>query len=579
MLRRNNNNNIGEASSLLRSNNNQQPTNNNNNNRTARSASGVRSGSTGGPTITSYAQHQQQRPSTSRAGSLQQQNQQNHQPRTGVPPQPTPRSRNSTPSNNTNRSNNNTLRTTSSRGTNSGLNTSSRSTATRLGQPNQNNNNNNNLTSASSKYIMSQQQQHIVDIEGQKIDLFPRDLADRHNGDFKTSEARASLRLTVENERQLQELVKARRDRALEVLAMYKDESNSWQGRIDELKSKLQREESRRIDLATQARDVETQALNLRHQLRQTQAQARKKGEISSRSSRYTSSKLESGDEDKPVSIIKQVLQRFSGQNNNKDSSSSSFYLGDDDEDDDFFDNGDDMVYAAILGKDLSQYDNQNDDGNNNNTSWFTNAGQANKRKKQKLTKHERIQAAGKIAEELEKSIRTTRLSLESRAAELEASLSEITSLENQKIGFGSTVEEMRGRVQHVHNTVKQAAWMRSCLPLLEQTVRQREGLAQEGEEYGRRVIDSLMALNKRDDENCQVLQEKAERNLFKPNDVVLLVQEENQHMSRELGEAVRDAESWRAQMNATSEKYQEQLREVEKAIDEASKHRRASTF
>ncbi len=580
---------VGDAAQLLASARTSSTINNNNNNNNARASSNPRgvstgrsaSSLTGGPTLSSYASRSNNNtPVTSNNNGG---GRQTPLPNRNGPPQPTPR---------TTSDNNNNRRTTSSNNNNGLVSTpaASSSTTRRPGQllppssNNKNNNNNNSILSNTNNQQQQQQQnnffppQESTTIAGQKIAIFPRDLAERTGADFKTSEARASLRMTVETERQLQELVKARRDRALEMLQMFRNESSEWQSRIDGVKAKLQREESRRIDLAAQAREVETEALNSRHQLRQSQNLARKKGEaalLAAARSGYGggggSESDEFGGGGKPHSIIQQVLQRFAKADGHESTGLDNGGGGGDG-----YDSGDDAVYAAVLGKDMTEESYQNE--SSSSSAWFTN-NQSKKKKRPRLTKSERIQAAGKIAVELEKSLRTTRMSLESRAAELEASLSEIASLENQKIGFGVTVEEMREKVRAVHNSVKQASWMRSCLPLLEQTVRQREALADQGEEYGKKVIASLMALNKRDDEFCSILQEKVERNLLKPDDVVRTAQEQNQLMSRELGDAVRDAETWRAQMNATCEKYQAQLREVERSIDEASKNRRSSIF
>jgi hypothetical protein len=380
--------------------------------------------------------------------------------------------------------------------------------------------------------------------------------------EFQTAEARDSLRQTIDSEKSLQGLVKARRDRALELFVMLRSEGDAWQARLDGLTRQLQGEERRRLELATQARGIETESLNLRHKLRQMH---KNRKSAAARGIGIGDGSKANGDADAPHTIIRSVLQRYGTVGENEDSSS-----GDDE-------------YAAVLAREnLAGYSSAAVEelspvsAASGGQQWFTQAGRP---KKRKLSKAERLLAAGKIADQLDQSVRVTRLSVESRVAELEATLAEISSLQNQRIGFGATVEEMREKVKEVHRTLQQATWLQSCLPLLSDTVRQREALAQQGEDYGRKILDDLMRLNRADDEKIVVLQERAERNLLSTDQLIRDVQEENAHMSRELGVAVREAEVWRAATQAASERNQAQLREIEAAIDEASRQRRASTF
>lgn len=454
---------------------------------------------------------------------------------------------------------------------------------------------NNDISSLMHNKRMMQQQQQPQQVfvgSGAVAHMFskrPPELAE-----FQTAEARDALRETLDTEKSLQTLVKARRDRALEVFEMLRDEAAEWQHRLDLTKRQLQNEEKKRLDLAAHARQIETDALNLRHKLRQVQQQRQQQqkkraqllgGVAASAGAAGTlgASGRSGSDTDAPHRIISSVLQKY---NNLADDNSDSSGADDDDE------------YAAVLARDggiVSDDDDYDDDGGVGVSPYNIGIGRGKgggglllgdggKKKKsnnnkRKLSKAERLLAAGKIAEQLEQSTRVTRLSVESRVAELEATLAEISSLQNQRIGFGATVEEMRNKVRDVQRTRQQATWLSSCLPLLDQTVRQREALAAQGDGYGKKVLANLMQLNKRDDETIVILQERAERNLLSTEQLIKMVQEENAHMSKELGEAVREAETWRASMQQTSERYQEQLRETEQAIDEASRQRRAATF
>ncbi len=404
---------------------------------------------------------------------------------------------------------------------------------------------------------------------------------------FRTAEARGALRQTVDSELHLQELVRARRDRAVEVLQMARDEAAHWQARIDATTATLHGEEKRRLMLAAQAREVETEALNLRHRVRAAQLQSRRGGGGGggggggSSPANETLTSLQQPQQ-RPHSIIRSMLDKYNplGDDDRGAASSSSSVAGflgyGADEENDTAD----AVYAAALGHDPNDFSG----GGGSPGAWFSTSAAAagpggRGRARRKLTRAERVRGAGKLAEELEKSIRATRFSVESRVAELEASLGEIASLHNQRAGFGATVTEMRERVQALHASVKQAAWLRSCMPLLGQTVQQRETLAEQGNEYGKQVVANLIALNKRDDESLEAFQARIERNQLRPEEVIRLVQEENQFMAREVGEAVRQAEAWRAQMQASVETYSARLRETEAAIDEASKQRRMATF
>jgi hypothetical protein len=197
----------------------------------------------------------------------------------------------------------------------------------------------------------------------------------------------------------------------------------------------------------------------------------------------------------------------------------------------------------------------------------------------------ERLQRTDEMRKELEASVRATRFAVESRAAELEAVLGELDTLQVQVPGSSSG---SRGAFEHessdgyraaIHDAREQLrlyAWLKASLPLVQDSVETRISMSAQTRRYTKRLVDELAAANHAADDAARRL--RADMGALTPGmradrpaligAVTQAVQAENQQLQASVRHTIEDSDAWRRDLGERATSLKAQLLDLDRKLE-----------